>query len=147
MRKPAPAKRFGLAAFVLTCFLAVSLGGCGSGQVGPTPTATQPQPTATAFTYRLDVDVNRNCRWQNRQPATCQVSITNKADSNSTFTWQASSSPAGATFSPNSGSVAPGATSGLITVISPTTYCPIKFRFVDTQAQFEADSMFNPCSN
>jgi hypothetical protein len=126
---------------LVVCLLGLALAGCGSsGGV-----LAGPSSTPTHGTYHLDATVNRHCSWQNNGPATCEVSITNQADSNFTFNWQATSSPGGAIFSPNSGSLAPGETSGQITVISPTSICPITFRFVDTQTQLEADSQFNPC--
>jgi hypothetical protein len=127
----------------LVCLLAMALAGCGAIGHGATATATA---VPTQITYHLDASVRRNCRWQNNGPATCEVYVTNKADSNFTFHWQATSSPLGASFSPASGSLTPGQTSHVITVISPTTICPITFRFVDTQHQLEADSQFNPCT-
>jgi hypothetical protein len=126
---------------LVVCLLGLALAGCGSGGgvlVGPPSTPTHAP-------YHLDASVRRQCSWQNNGPATCAVYITNQADSNFTFNWQATSSPGGAIFSPDSGSLAPGETSDMITVISPTTICPITFRFVDSQTQLEADSQFNPC--
>jgi hypothetical protein len=123
----------------------MTLAACGAaGQSTPAPT---PTASPTQIIYHLDADVRRSCNWQNNGPATCQVYVTVKPDTNFTFSWQAISSPSGASFSPDSGSLAPGETSDLITVISPTMFCPITFRFVDTQHQLEADSQFNPCNN
>ena len=129
-------------AMLVVCLLGLALAACGS----PGPASAVPISTPTHASYHLDASVNRHCSWQDNGPATCEVYVTNKADSNFTFNWQATSSPQGASFSPESGSLAPGETSSLITVTSPTSICPITFRFVDSQSQLEADSMFNPCS-
>jgi hypothetical protein len=126
-------------AVILACFLAVTLAGCGAGG--------KATATSTQFIPHLDSSISHDCSWYTGHPATCKVYITSHADSNFTFNWLGMSSPAGASFTPSSGSVAPGQTSGLITVVSPTSYCPITFRFVDLVHSMEADSVFNPCTH
>jgi hypothetical protein len=128
---------------VMVALAATAVAGCG------TPPRASAPPTAAPphAPYHLDASVERHCSWVNQGPATCQVYITNQTDSNFTFEWRATSTPLGATFAPASGSLAPGETSELITVTSPTVICPITFRFVDAQRQLEADSVFNaPCT-
>lgn len=132
-----------LAGILVVCLLAVALAGCSGGRQA----AALSTVTPTQINYHLDASVQRQCSWVNDGPATCHIYVTNQADSNFTFEWRATSSPLGASFSPGAGSLAPGETSGMITVISPTTICPITFRFVDTQRHLEADSAFNaPCT-
>jgi hypothetical protein len=142
MRRYPYARGHALAMVFLTCLAAVALAGCALGPLGP---ASTPTPTATQITYHLDYALDRNCSWGTGRPATCQFRITNKATSNFTFTWQGTSSPAGATFSPPSGAVAPGQVSDVISATDPFI-CPLTFQFVDTAHGFKVESPFkDPC--
>lgn len=125
---------------LMVCLLALALPGCGN--IGGKPSITV-TPTATPIPYHLVSSIRQNCIWTDFGPATCKVFVTNKPDSNFTFEWRGESDPPAATFSPASGSLAPGQTSGLITVRFDSTICPITLRFVDTQHQLESDSKFN----
>ncbi len=121
------------AVFALVMSLGVMmLAGCSVGPIGAQP---------AEFHY----SIHRDCSWGTGQAAVCQFTITNEASSNMTFEWTGASSPAGATFSPASGSVAIGATSDTITATDPFL-CPITFQFVDSSHNVKAESLFNsPC--
>jgi len=117
---------------LLVCFGLIALAGCSVGPLGP---------QSYTFIYTTD----RHCSWGTGQQAVCQYTISNDAKSNVTFEWKGASSPVGATFSPDSGSIAPGATSDTITVTDPFL-CPITFQFVDAGHNLRIDSTFNdPC--
>jgi hypothetical protein len=95
--------------------------------------------------YSLYTHTESNCSWGTGRPAVCQYQITNDSRSNVTFVWHATTSPGGVSITPDSGSIAPGETSPVITMTDPFL-CPVTIRFVDSEHNLEVDSVFNsPC--
>lgn len=111
-----------------------------------TPCPPLPPSRLPATTRRAEWPPERTSTlslpWWTGQQAVCQYTISNDPKSSVTFEWKGASSPAGATFSPDSGSIAPGATSDTITVTDPFL-CPVTFQFVDAGHNLRIDSMFN----
>ena len=117
--------------------------GCGASAGGAGPSSSTPTATAVSQLY---THTQRSCSWGSGRPATCQYHITNQPQSNITFAWVGTSTPAGASFSPPSGSIAPGETTGVISVTDPFI-CPITFQFVDTTHGVKVEFVFkDPCA-
>jgi hypothetical protein len=91
----------------------------------------------------LNVHEQSSCNSSTGNPTTCTVTLQNEASSNVSFDWTTSSNPAGATFTPSSGSVAAGATSDPIQVSIPDGLCPDQIAFVDNGHNTEVTDNIN----
>jgi hypothetical protein len=100
--------------------------------------------TSTSVTF--DSTLQSDCTWASyAQTADCTYQIFNDSQSNVTFDWQGTSIPVGVTFSPTSGSVAPGGTEAVY--MRDPGLCPVTIIFRDATHKLEIDSLFNsPCT-
>ncbi len=137
---PSAALQFGRGLVITAFGLATVFDGATLAGLTLHNTNTTTTPTQTS--YHMQSQTHSSCQWGTGRPAVCQIQITNESTSNVTFDWVGTSSPAGASFSPDSGSIPPGTTSGTITVTDPFI-CPMTFQFVDRSHTLEIDSVFN----
>jgi hypothetical protein len=90
-------------------------------------------------TAKFSVAINYNCSsFPTFGPDDCSFQITNEPESNATFAWQGTSDPFGVSFSPSSGSLAPGEAQTVNVTIPYMRAVTIIFR--DTAHLFETDS-------
>ena len=89
--------------------------------------ATTHTKKRTKKSQHYDVLLHPSCTSSTGTPTTCTLYIRNAADSTASFSWSASSNPPGARFTPSSGTVARGATTGPISVTIPLSgVCPVE---------------------
>jgi hypothetical protein len=92
----------------------------------------------------LETQIQSSCQASTGQPTQCQLRITNLNTSNITFNWTAVSEPAGATFSPSSGSIPIGGQSDEINVT--LTDCPATLLFQDAEHNIQTSTQITTCS-